>query len=115
VRIPIGHRGVSHIEVNDLAYHRNGIGGEGFYAIRFHAHNDDSTAQEMVATVFPEPGYVAVLDVELLYGGRGTVGTVAFGANSWRGDVYEGALRKAITAREIKDYGTSDFNAKGER
>jgi len=46
----------------------------------------------MVASVFPEPGCVAVYAVAELSKEEG----VAFGENSWRGDRYEATLRRAI-------------------
>ena len=47
-----------------------------------------------VAIVFDEPGQCAVLDV-----GKLAAGDVRFGENSWRGDVYERALREVIRRR----------------
>lgn len=47
----------------------------------------------MLATVFDEPGHVAVVDVLKLSDPK--IG-VAFGGNSWRGDRFEAELRQAI-------------------
>lgn len=75
-----------------VAYHRNGVSGEGFHAVRFEA---DEVKGEMVAIVFKEPYHCAVLNVEML---SDPECGVKFGANSWRGDRYERELREAIAA-----------------
>lgn len=72
-----------------IVYHRNGVGGEGFYAVTFR-----DGRQNMVAVVFDGPGQVAVFDRDKL-----GASNVIFGQNSWRGDHYEGTLRVWI-----KDY-----------
>lgn len=74
------------IDIKKVAYHRNGVSGAPFHVITF---VDDG--KTMVGIVFDEPSHVAVFDQRLL--GRGTI---AFGENSWRGDRYEQALRRAI-------------------
>lgn len=97
-----------HITVHAAEYHRNGVGGEPFYACHFTAHDEGD--REFIATVFPpdpiskgelegEPdwtfseGYhnprVAVLALDLLP-------NVKFAENSWRGDLYASALYHAI-------------------
>ncbi len=107
-----GNRGET-IEVTEIAYHRNGVGGIGFFAVAFTARPAGEHERQMVGVVFPyhEPsaddpesldtlwnptdGYrnppTAVFDRELLGSG-----VVAFGANSFRGDNYDAALRDAI-------------------
>ncbi len=77
------------MEVLEVAWHRNGCSGESFYAVRF----ADGPAR-LLALVFEQPGRVVVIDPIL------AANTVAFGENSWRGDVYEAQLRKAITQFE---------------
>ena len=74
------------IVVHDITYHRNGVSGNGFHLIRFTYKRD-----AMVATVFDEPGNVAVLNVAKL-------GDIADdqAANKWRGDWFEDTLRQAI-------------------
>ena len=79
------------ITIKQVAYHRNGIGGEGFFAVLFESKDNGL----MCAAVFAEAGQVAVYSAPLL----STVG-VKFGENSWRGDVYEPELREAIRAYE---------------
>lgn len=82
------------IEVLQVEYHRNGVGGEPFYAVRF---RDVDQRGEFLASVFEDLGYVAVINLTLV-GEHG----VAFGLNSWRGDRYEPMLRLAIKDYEIK-------------
>jgi hypothetical protein len=92
------------INVKQVDYHRNGVSGEGFYAVIF----ETSEGQTMLGVVFP-PGdngddleawtiyergswhnpRVAVFDANLLP-------DVGFGVNSWRGDNYAAALYTAI-------------------
>jgi hypothetical protein len=73
------------IEVQEVASHRNGCTGEPFHAVRFTAEGE-----ALVALVFAGAGQVAVIDPAR------AVETVAFAANSWRGDWYEPALRVAV-------------------
>lgn len=70
----------------DVAHHRNGVSGEPFYVVRF-----KDGRQNMIGIVFEATGSVAVFDTDLL-----KQDVIAFGQNSWRGDDYEGDLRKAI-------------------
>lgn len=70
-----------------LARHRNGISGEPFHVVIF-----DSEDGRMVATVFDAAGHVAVLNVA-----QTAAENIAFAqGNSWRGDRYEGWLRRTI-------------------
>jgi hypothetical protein len=75
-----------------IAYHRNGIGGAPFHVILFEDRGEEGSRK--VAVVFEEPCHIAVLDVAML-----AAGDIAFGSNSWRGDVYEPAMRRAIAKR----------------
>jgi hypothetical protein len=78
-------------KVNKVAYHRNGICGNGFYVILF-----KSDYHEMVGILFEEKGSCAVLDVNEVVNGN-----VDFAnGNSWRGDHFEPELRKAIVDYE---------------
>jgi hypothetical protein len=74
------------IEIKELEYHRNGICGTPFHAVLFY-HN----GRKFLATVFEQPGNVAVICLD-----RVKEHGVRFAYNSWRGDYYEGALRSAI-------------------
>ncbi|WP_447726024.1 hypothetical protein [Sphingomonas koreensis] len=73
------------IRTLEVAYHRNGGEGEPFYAIRFLDRR-----QLLLAIVFERPGRIVVIDP------LKAAETVASGVNSWRGDLYEAALRSAV-------------------
>lgn len=77
-------------KIVQASWHRNGVGGVGFYAILF-----ESEYGLMVASLFDEPGYCAVYLVERL--SNPEIG-VRFGENdnSWRGDRYEAVLRPML-------------------
>jgi hypothetical protein len=79
------------IKVSEIEYHRNGISGEGFYAVRF-----TSQSLNFIATVFDRPGCVSVICLD--YIADHGVGI----CNKWRGDEFAPAIRKAIKAREKK-------------
>ena len=89
------------ITIQDLAFHRNGVSGEGFHAVNFYCH---ASQRHMTAFVFMKDydeetqAYildgnpkVAVIDRDLL--GQGII---TFGINSWRGDYYANDLLVAI-------------------
>jgi hypothetical protein len=81
------------IKVFDVAYHRNGVSGNGFHVVLF-ADTERATNPTLVGIVFQERGNCAVLDI-----GKLASGDIAFGSNSYRGHVYEAALRFAIADR----------------
>jgi hypothetical protein len=74
------------IIIEELAYHRNGVSGEGFHVVTFREGREP-----MVAVVFEGEGQVAVFNRERLGDGRITSRT-----HGYRGEVYEPFLRKAI-------------------
>ena len=76
------------INIFAIDHHRNGICGAPFDAVLFH----DGESRKL-AILFEEKGHCAVLDEVKLF-----EGDIAFGSNSWRGDVYEPHLRHAINA-----------------
>jgi hypothetical protein len=79
------------LKIIDIAHHRNGVAGTPFDVVLF-----SERKSRKVAVLFDDSGSCAILDVNLL-----AVGDIAFGSNSWRGDEYEQALRRAIaTANE---------------
>lgn len=88
---------MTELKIVDVAFHRNGVGGVGFYAVLF----DDKENGRMVASLFDSPGYCAVYQVEML-----SNGDVKFGSNSWRGDHYESQLRPAVK-KFLKTHGTN--------
>ena len=87
---------MAEIKVKSVEFHRNGVAGESFYAIRF---RDKETLQDMFAVVFGFPGCVAVFDFNKL-----SDGDIGHGqgnhSNTWRGEYYETALRVAASEFE---------------
>ena len=77
------------ISILNIDFHRNGIDGAPFYAIVFKDRGIEASIK--VGIVFDGPSCVAVLDIAKL-----ADCDIAFGSNSWRGDHYEPALRRAI-------------------
>jgi len=81
------------LEIEEVAWHRNGISGVGFYAIRFLWQPDDArTKERFLGIVFDEPGHCSVIGIDRL----STQGVAFAGGNSWRGDRFEEDLRRAI-------------------
>ena len=79
------------ITVKQIAHHRNGVRGEGFYVVLF-SWRDGKRVRNMMATVFGGKCRIAVLDVD-----ETQKGNVAFAeGNSWRGDDFETEIRRAI-------------------
>ena len=91
------------LKIQEIAHHRNGVGGDDFYAVRFRDGKNN-----MLATVFASIGQCAVICLDLIP----QVG-VTFGFNSWRGDTFEDTLRAAIAAWE--DARTAAFTKGQER
>lgn len=85
-------------KVIEVSFHRNGICGVGFHAIRFVADTTDEIGNtqkpdaNFLGIVFDEPGYCSVICLDLIE----TCGVRFAGGNSWRGDRFEPELRKAI-------------------
>ncbi|MFO0942311.1 MAG: hypothetical protein U0930_16355 [Pirellulales bacterium] len=79
----------------EIDYHRNGISGAPFHVILFDDKGEQ--ASRKLGIIFDAPHSVAVLDVNML-----AQGNIAFGQNSWRGDVYETELRAAVDERTRK-------------
>ena len=77
------------INIIDWDYHRNGISGAPFHVFLFDDVGDENTRK--LGILFEAPHHCAVLDVTKL-----AQGSIAFGVNSYRGDVFEPALRNAI-------------------
>lgn len=65
------------ITVKQIAYHRNGVMGEGFHIVLFSWRDDDKKLRNMMATVFDSAGRIAVLDVD-----ETQKGNVAFAAGN---------------------------------
>jgi hypothetical protein len=85
------------LQIIAFDHHRNGIAGAPFAVILFADTGPEGSRK--VAILFEQEGHCAVLDVDKL-----AAGDIAFGSNSWRGDRFEGPLRKAIrTASSTTD------------
>lgn len=81
------------ISIQEVAYHRNGICGAGFYAVRFQFQPDDADAPEnFLGILFDGRGECAVLSLDRI----ATQGIAFAQGNSWRGDHFESDLRRAI-------------------
>ena len=84
---------VTDFEIQEASFHRNGISGNGFYAIRFLWQPEGASAPEnFLATLFDEPGSCAVLSLDRI----ATMGVGFAHGNSWRGDHFEDELRKRV-------------------
>lgn len=77
------------ISILNIDYHRNGIGGAPFHAVVFRDTGPEGSVK--LGVVFDTLHHVAVLDLAKL-----ADCDIEFGSNSWRGDVYELGLRRAI-------------------
>ena len=81
------------LKIQEISYHRNGICGEGFYAVRFLWTPEDEPQEEsFLAILFDGPGQCAVIGLDRIE----TVGVAFALGNSWRGDRFEEDLRRAI-------------------
>ena len=69
------------VNIVDWAYHRNGVSGAPFHVVLFDDVGDENTRK--VGILFEEPYHCAVLDI-------------AFGFNSYRGDLFERTLRSYL-------------------
>jgi hypothetical protein len=88
------------LTILDIDYHRYGIAGAPFHAIIF--QGDLDTPGIKLGVVFDQKWHTAVLDIGKL-GNR----DIRFGSNSWRGDQYEPALRKAIADHQTREEANS--------
>lgn len=82
----------SKLKIQEIQFHRNGVSGSGFHAVRFAVTTGPAEEHgNFLATVFEGPGDIAVINLDKIseYG-------VSLG-NKWRGDHYERAIREAIT------------------
>ncbi len=75
------------LRIDTIQHHPNGISGAPFHVVLFR----DADEGRMVGVVFEPEHHVAVFNLH-----RIVQGDIAFGSNSWRGDVYEPYLRRAI-------------------
>ena len=80
------------LNILNIDYHRNGICGAPFHAIVFRDKREKGSVK--LGVVFDAPSHTALLDI-----GKLADCDIEFGSNSWRGDQYEPALRRAIAER----------------
>lgn len=96
-------------KILEVAFHRNGVGGRGFYAVRF--TGDIQPDDGEMTGCKPTPGIKNAKWLGILTDDKGecyvictdlleTCGVKFAGGNSWRGDRYEPLLRKAIQDAE---------------
>lgn len=77
------------LQIIDLAFHRNGVAGLPFKV----ALVDDANEGDVkLVIMFEQEGHTAVLSVDKLHEDE----DISFGTNSWRGDLYEEALRSEM-------------------
>lgn len=77
------------LRIVDWDFHRNGISGAPFHVVLFDDVGDENTCK--VAVLFEAAHHCAVLDVAKL-----AANNIAFGFNSYRGDLFEETLRKHL-------------------
>ena len=78
-------------EIAEVAFHRNGIAGEGFHVVRF-TGSPDGKPEAFLAILFDGAGRCAVIGLDRIE----DMGVAFARGNSWRGDHFEGLLREAI-------------------
>lgn len=76
------------LQIVDSDFHRNGIAGIGFHVALVDDPNDGDTK---LVIMFPGEGHTAVLSVNKLM-----EEDISFGSNSFRGDMYDAALRPEL-------------------
>ena len=89
-----------------VAYHRNGVAGEGFHVVAFRFRHDGkyrrmvatlfSTAEPELGEVHPCNGRLAVLDADCA-----AAGVIERPDNQWRGDDFEPQLRQWIAQWDV--------------
>ena len=81
------------LKINEVAYHRNGVCGAPFWAVRFRWKPEDAPEEEnFIAVLFEEEGMCSVLGLDRME----SMGVAFGGGNSWRGDRFQDELRKVI-------------------
>jgi hypothetical protein len=102
-------RGAEYIEVEEVEYHRNGVGGAPFNVIKF----TDPKEGPMLGVVFYKVDCsetaVAVFNRDKL-----AEGDISFGSNSWRGDVYAPMLRVGIALHDFEKHGKKCYHCNAE-
>lgn len=95
-------------EIEEIAYHRNGVGGVGFHVVNFRWREEGdppTTTHKMMGVVFElDPADKKLADEGSFYNPPTAVfnrdllamNDITFGSNSFRGDTFDVALREAI-------------------
>src|SRR2546421_1924640 len=78
------------LKIVTTSHHRNGISGNPFDVTIF-----EQDGQRYIAFDFANEGGFGVVDLD-----KAAAGDIAFGSNSWRGDRFEGPVRKAASKVE---------------
>lgn len=90
---------------DQLAFHRNGVGGRPFYCAIGKFKTDDGKERRMLVVHFRgKDCATAVFDIDLL-----NAENIAFGDNSWRGDHFHAPMEQAIEGDTPLSEGTSIF------
>lgn len=88
------------IKVRKAAYHRNGCGGIPAWVVLFSFKCEDGIDHEMVGLVWSETGGCFILDLDETKNGN-----IDFaGGNSWRGDWFEGHLKRWLVENEEAEF-----------
>ena len=94
------------MRIDKIDYHRNGVGGEGFYVVKFHDRSDSETddkvcRRDLIAVVFVQRDADGYTDAEAtIQTCRIAVLEPANVGARWRGDVFAPDIVKAIMRRE---------------
>lgn len=83
------------LQIVDSDYHRNGVGGTPFRVALVDDPNDGDTK---LVVMFPTEGHTAVLSVNKIM-----EEDISFGSNSYRGDIYEEALRPELFGEDTDE------------
>jgi hypothetical protein len=85
------------IKIQEIAFHRNGVSGNSFHAVRFTVTSGGPNERgNFLATVFESEGDIAVINLD-------KIAELGVGhGNKWRGDYYETQIRTAIEADDAR-------------
>lgn len=84
----------NNLTIVDSASHRNGVGGNPF---RVAVVKDGNDHDHKLVIMFEDQYSTAVLSLDQLFSNQ----TIAFGENSYRGDLFDDALRDKLYADEL--------------
>jgi hypothetical protein len=84
---------LKNLQITDMDFHRNGVGGMPFHVALV---DDPTEGDTKLVIMFEAEGHTAVLSLDQLIQNE----DIAFGSNSYRGDRYEAALRPLMWSDE---------------